>query len=450
MKLNRKLRLQLLIQNGLFVVLLIAFALGILWVTKDIKTQWDLTQGQRNTLSQASIDVLKQVTGPVNVTAYATAQDAEGDARKLVSTFLASYQRSKKDFLVTFVDPREQPQKAQAAGVRANGELVVEYNGRSEHLTSLTEQDMTNLLLRLVRSAERQLSYLDGHGERKLDGRANHDLGDFGSQLSVKGFKIAALNLAIAPEVPDNVAVLVIASPRVDLLPGEVSKIKRWIGKGGNLLWLIDNDSLHGTQGIADELGLNLTPLGTVIDPAASGLKLPATFALATAYGQHQITERSTITSVFPYARRIAANEGSKWRFTPLVDVAQGGWLETGTIGDNVRFDRDKDIRGPITIAAALERSVGDRKQRVVVTGSANFLANQYVGTLGNLDLGINMMNWLAGDEALITVQPRTRADLTLELSRAGLAIIGFGFLLVLPLLLLFCGGVIWWRRRKA
>jgi ABC-type uncharacterized transport system involved in gliding motility auxiliary subunit len=449
MKLNRKLRLQLLIQNGLFVILLIGFAMAIVWVTKDVKTQWDLTQGRRNTLSQASIDVLKQVTGPVNVTAYATAQDAEGDARKTVEAFLGSYQRAKKDFVLTFVDPRDQPQKAQAAGVRANGELVVEYNGRSEHLTNLTEQDLTNLLLRLVRSAERQVAYLDGHGERKLDGRANHDLGDFGAQLSVKGFKTAALNLAVAPEVPDNVAVLIIASPRVDLLPGEVIKIKRWIEKGGNLLWLIDNDSLHGLQGLADELGLNLMA-GTVIDPSAAGNKLPATFALATAYGQHRITERSTVTSVFPYARRIAATEGTKWRFTPLVEVAQEGWLETGSLDNNVAFDRNKDVRGPIVAAAALERNVGDRKQRVVVTGSGHFLANQFIGMLGNLDLGVNMLNWLAGDDALITVQPRSRSDLTLELTRSGLALIGFGFLLVLPLALLICGGVIWWRRRKA
>ncbi|MEO8156290.1 MAG: GldG family protein [Betaproteobacteria bacterium] len=447
MKPNNKLRLQLLIQNGVFVVLLVGLAMGIIWVTKDVKTQWDLTQGQRNTLSQASIDVLKQVGGPVKVTAYATAQDAEGDARKTVATFLGSYQRAKKDFLLTFIDPRDQPQKAQAAGVRANGELVVEYNGRSEHLTSLTEQDMTNLLLRLVRSAERQVSYLDGHGERKLDGRANHDLGDFGAQLGVKGFKTAALNLAVAPEVPDNVAVLVIASPRVDLLPGEVIKIKRWIEKGGNLLWLIDSGSLHGMQSLADELGLSLTP-GTVIDPAAGGLKLPATFALATSYGQHRITERSTVTSVFPYARRIAASEGTKWQFTPLVEVAQEGWLETGSIDGNVAFDRNKDVRGPIVVAAALERSVGDHKQRIVVTGSGHFLANQFVGTLGNLDLGVNMLNWLAGDEALISVQPRTRADLTLDLTRPGLALIGFGFLLALPLAFLIAGGVIWWRRK--
>jgi len=449
MKSNSKLRLQLLIQNGLFVILLLGFAGAIVWVTKDIRTQWDLTEGQRNTLSQASVDVLKQVSGPVNVTAYATAQDAEGDVRKMVETFLGSYQRAKKDFVLTFVDPRDQPQKAQAAGVRANGEMVVEYNGRSEHLTSLTEQDMTNLLLRLVRSAERQVAYLDGHGERKLDGRANHDLGDFGAQLAVKGFKTTALNLAVAPEVPDNVAVLIIAGPRVDVLAGEVGKIKRWIEKGGNLLWLIDNDSLHGMQGLADELGLNLTS-GTVVDPSAGSLKLPPTFALATAYGRHRITERFSVTSVFPYARRIAANEGTKWRFAPLVEVAQEGWLETGPIDKNIAFDPKKDVHGPIVVAAALERSVGDRKQRVVVTGSGHFLANQFVGTLGNLDLGVNMVNWLAGDDALITVQPRSRADLTLELTGAGLALLGFGFLFVLPLALLICGGVIWWRRRKA
>ena len=116
MKSNQKLRLQLLIQNGVFVVLLLALAAGIGWVTRDIKTQWDLTQGRRNTLSPAAADVLKQLRGPVRITAYATAQDTEGDVRKTVNTFLSPFQRAKPDFTVAFVDPREQPQQAQAAG----------------------------------------------------------------------------------------------------------------------------------------------------------------------------------------------------------------------------------------------------------------------------------------------------------------------------------------------
>jgi ABC-type uncharacterized transport system involved in gliding motility auxiliary subunit len=449
MKLNRKLRLQLLIQNGIFVILLLALAAGLGWITRDIKLQWDLTQGQRNTLSAAAADVLKQLKGPINVTAYATAQDTEGDVRKTVQTFLSPFQRAKPDLKVAFIDPREQPQKAREAGVRMNGELVVEYNGRSEHLTSLTEQELSNLLLRLARSSERQVMYLDGHGEAKLDGRANHDLGDFGNQLSVKGFRTAPLNLAQAPDVPDNLSVLVIAGPSVDVLPGEAARIRRWLEKGGNLLWLLNNDSIRGLQPLADELGLSLTA-GTVVDPRAAGLNLPATFSLATAYGQHSITENSSLTSVFPYARRIAAAEASKWRFTPLVEVAQGGWLETDGINDNVAFNRDRDVRGPIVIGAALERDVGERKQRVVVVGTAQFLSNQYAGLLGNLELGINMVNWLAGDESLITIQPRSRQDLTLELSRAGLSLLGFGFLIVLPLVFLITGGVIWWRRRRS
>ena len=449
MKLNRKLRLQLLLQNGLFVVLLLGLTAAIAWVSRDLKIQWDLTQSQRNTLSQASAEVLKQLSGPVAVTAYATAQDAEGDVRKTVQTFLAPFQRAKKDFELVFVDPREQPQKAQLAGVRMNGELVIEYNGRNEHLTNLTEQELTNLLLRLARSSERQVMSLDGHGERKLDGRADHDLGEFGNQLGAKGFRTAALNLAQAQDVPVNVSVLIIAGPRVDLLPGEAGRIRRWVEKGGNLLWLIENDSLRGLRPLADLLGLDLVS-GTVVDPRAGGLNLPPTFALATSYGPHRITENSTMTSVFPYSRRIAAVEGTTWRFQPLVEVAKDGWLETGGINDQLAFDRNRDIRGPITVAAALERDVGSRKQRVVIAGTGNFLANQYIGTLGNLDLGVNMVNWLAGDDELITVQPRQRSDLSLEMSRAGLALIGIGFLVVLPLVFLVAGGTIWWRRRKA
>ncbi|MFN0039781.1 MAG: GldG family protein [Burkholderiales bacterium] len=449
MKVNRSLRFQILIQNGIFVGLLLGLVMTAGWLTKDIKTQWDLTQGKRNTLSQASADVLKSLAGPVKITAYATAQDAEGDVRKTVQTFLGPFQRAKSDLELHFIDPREQPQKAQAAGIRANGELVVEYNGRNEHLTSLTEQDLANLLLRLARSAERQIVYLDGHGERKLDGNANHDLGEFGAQMRNKGFRTAPLNLALAQDIPDNVSVLVIASPRVDVLPGETAKLRKWLAKGGSLLWLIDTESIRGLQPVADELGLRL-PSGVVIDPQAGGLKLPATFALATQYGRHRITENSTVTSVFPHARQIATTKESKWIFSPLVEVAQGGWLESSGIPQNVTFDPGSDTRGPIIVAATLERDVADRKQRVVLVGSGHFLANQYIGTLGNLDLGINMINWLAGDEALITVQPRVRGDLTLEFSRGALSMIGLGFLIGLPLAFLIAGGWIWWHRRKA
>jgi hypothetical protein len=100
--------------------------------------------------------------------------------RKQVQTFLGRYQRVKPDISLSFVDPREEPKLAQAAGVRINGESVIEYNQKSEHLTDYNEQSFINALMRLARSTERVLMALDGHGERRLNGIANHDLGEFG------------------------------------------------------------------------------------------------------------------------------------------------------------------------------------------------------------------------------------------------------------------------------
>src|SRR6185295_15188816 len=121
------------------------------------------------------------------------------------------YQRIKPDISLNFVDPREEPKLVQAAGVRMNGELVVDYNQKQEHLTDYSEQSFVNALMRLARGGERLIMALDGHGERRLNGIANHDLGEFGKQLGAKGFQTNSLNLAIAPEVPANALVLLIA-----------------------------------------------------------------------------------------------------------------------------------------------------------------------------------------------------------------------------------------------
>ena len=102
--------------------------------------------------------------------------------------------------------------------------------------------------------------YLDGHGEPKLDGRANFDLGDFGQQLATKGFRIQAAEPRGRAGGAGQCRVLVIAPPRVDLLKGEVDKIKRYLERGGNLLWLIDQEPLHGLQPVAEYLRLAADP----------------------------------------------------------------------------------------------------------------------------------------------------------------------------------------------
>ena len=73
-----------------------------------------------------------------------------------------------------------------------------------------------------------------------------------------------------------------------------------------------------------------------------------------------------------------------------------------------------------------------------------------YAGNGGNVDLGVNMVNWLAGEESLITLQLLPAKDSQLALSKAQLEIISCIFLLALPLLLAGLGGYLWWKRRRA
>lgn len=459
MKINSKLRLQLFIQNSFFVVLFLVLVSLVAYLTYQYHYSRDITQGNRNTLTEGSKNVLKQMQGPVTMTVFASKDNtANGETfRRDMSNFIARYQRTKPDIKVEFVSPAEEPKLTQDAGIKVEGEVVVEYNKRTEHiLPPFAEQEMTNLLVRLSRSNQRPVMYLDGHGERNLLGVKNHDIGEFGKQLESKGFKFANPDLTIAQAVPSNGSMLVIASPQVNVSEVEAAKIKAYLEAGGNLLWLLDDNNLRGLESVAEYLGFKVSS-GMVIDTTAAQYGADAKVAFASLYGEHAITKNFMLRTLFPEARQVDAKDSFEngWEVSKLVEVAPNGWLENGKIGKKVSFDDKEDVRGPINIAVALERKYGKKGQRVVVFGNANFLSNTFITNGGNLDLGVNVINWLTGDDNLITIQPMVQKDINMTIPSTGMGAlvalaIGYGFQIILPALFLILGFVIWFKRRKA
>lgn len=427
-------------------IVLLAVLLGY-WATQH-HWQRDLSLNKRNSLSPQSAALLHSMPGPLEITAYATAaQDAKlGDLRLLISEFLRPWQQAKPDIRLNFIDPAKDVAKARAAGVQVNGELVVRYGARSQALRQLSEEALANTLQRLARSGERVVLYLDTHGEPDLAGRANFDLGEFGQNLAARGFRLEPLDLGLAPAVPANADLLVLTRPRVPLLPGEVARLLDYVERGGNLVWLVDPGPLNGLEPLAERLSLQVLP-GTIIDPAATGLRAPETWAISGGYGRHAIFNDFRLLTAFPDARALEAREQSRWQMSPLISVAANGWLETGDT-TKPEFTAGRDIAGPLTVAMALERRVGEHAQRAVVVGNSSFLANMYLGNAGNLDLGINIFNWVAGDDKLITVQPKVTRDAQLLLSPAQAGVMASVLLFGVPGILLLAGGIIWWRRR--
>ncbi len=461
MNINRKLRFQLLVQNSFFVVLFLMLVVLLGYLASQYHVAKDITQANRNILTQGSVNVLKQMKEPINITVFATKDDASGgdNFRKGMIDFIARYQREKKNVNLKFINPSIEPKLAQDAGVKEDGEVVVEYNKRSEHIIPpIAEQEMTNLLVRLSRTNQQAVMYLDGHGERNLLGVKNHDIGEFGKQLEKKGFKFANPDLTVAQAVPSNGAMLVIASPQVNVSEVEAKKIKAYLERGGNLLWLLDDNNLRGLDSVAEYLGMTVSP-GIALDMASAQYGADARVSFASLYGEHAITKNFMLRTLFPEAHQVTAmgTDENGWKVSNLVEVAPNGWLMAGKLAKDAKpeFNEKTDKRGPINIGVALERIYGKKGQRVVVMGNANFLSNTFITNGGNLDLGVNIVNWLAGDDQLITIQPMPLKDINVTIpdSDSGRLVawtVFHGFQYFLPLAMMLAGFYFWWKRRKA
>ena len=421
----------------------------------------DITQANRNTLTTGSINVLKQMQGPITLTVFASEDDVNnGDTfRQGIINFMARYQRTKPDINVKFISPIKEPKLAQENGIKEDGEVVVEYQKRSEHIKPpFAEQEMTNLFMRLSRTSQQAVMYLDGHGERNLIGLKNNDVGEFGKQLESKGLKFANLNLTIEPEVPLNGSMLVIASPQKNISPIEAKKIKKFLESGGNLLWLLDDNNFHGLDEIATYLGLSVSS-GQVIDPADRSEGSNENIAYASSYGEHAITKNFMLGTRFSNAHEVNAKGtlDNGWEVSKLIEVSPNGWLESTQVMANQKptFDKSKDKPGTINIAVALQRVYGKKGQRVVVVGNGNFLSNTFIINGGNLDLGINMINWLSGDDNLISIQPMPLKDVNVTIPDNKISFIiawtiFHSFQYFIPIGFFVVGILFWFKRRKA
>ena len=299
--------------------------------------------------------------------------------------------------MVTLSIPRQRNLTRKREFSQWNG---VTFNGRNEHL-STSPRKVHQSAVRLARPGEKLVTMLSGHGERKLDGIASHDLGEFGKQLMGKGFKTETLNLSISPNVPANTSVLVIASPQIDLQEGEVGKLLAYIGRGGNLLWLIDEGSLHGLQPLAEKLELTLTP-GVVVDPQARQLKLPITVALGASYGQHPVTHNFDYITMFPCARQIISNEmrygiASAGETQPRMGETATGFRIVST---KCMLYRYRKHRAP---CAALCQTVNRHR----CNRQRNFLAI-HMGNGNNLDFGINLSTGSLATKSHCSSNPST------------------------------------------
>ncbi|MEP7042781.1 MAG: Gldg family protein [Dokdonella sp.] len=447
--------------NLVFTLLVVAAAIALAFLSTRFAFVQDWSRARSASLGEASVTLLHSLDAPVEVVSYARRQSG---LRAVIADFVDRYRRVKPDVSLRFVDPDEDPNAMRAAGITVDGELELRYKQRTEPLKVLSEAEFSNALLRLSRTRERIVAFLEGEGERQPLGRANADLGQFVGALAERGLRAVPLPLANTGKVPENTDLVVIANPQVKLPAAVVAALIDYVDRGGALLWLVEPgepalENGGGLDELAKAFGVRVLP-GTIVDGngQAFGLGDPSFVALS-AYPPHAITQDFVLTTLFPQAAALAQLADTRWNMKPILRSSEKSWNETGHIpkagesADTIRQDADAgEIPGPLDLGFALTRvspRPDKREQRAVVLGDGDFLSNSFLGNGGNREFGQRVFDWLLGDDAQIVVADKTAADRALDFSETQLSLLSVVFLIALPLLLVGSGLLIWWRRRR-
>jgi ABC-type uncharacterized transport system involved in gliding motility auxiliary subunit len=466
---GRQARLGSLAAGSVVVVLGILFAIN--YLSSRHNKRWDLTAAKQFSLSDQTKKVLQGLQKPVHIRVF---DRSEGFAR--FRERLDEYQYQSKQVTVEYVDMERKPTLAGEAKITSPGTVVMEYEGRTERVTSDGEQELTNGLIKVIR-ADAQVYFVRAHDSGQRPDRIRA----ITSSLKNDNFETDSVVLAQQKSAPADASVLVVAGPKTDFFPGEIDMLKSYLAKGGKVFFLLDppdrSDSPPLTNLIAlikdwgIDVGTNI-----VVDVSGMGqlLGTDVSVPVAAKYDTHPITDRFNLLTAYPLARSVSSVEGGVNGHSAqnLVSTSKNSWAEVDIkrmmTSGQVERELDKgDKAGPVSLAAAVSAAATDApvppppadssskpadapkpETRVVVFGDSDFVTNGYLGIPGNRDLFLNSINWLAQQENLISIRPKDPEDRRVTLTSDQAKLIFWLSILIIPGLILAAGVQTWWRRR--
>ncbi len=421
----------------------------------------DLTYSRIFSLADQTDKILEGLDREVKVYAFYQIEDPR------LEDLLNEYSLKSDKFQYEFVDPDKKPELAKAYDVNKYGTVIVKSGDNQETLFDVTEEKLTNALLKVSREERKKICFLTGHDERDIENIDRDGYNAAKKALEEENYEIGTVTLAReGEEVPEDCAALVVASPKVDLLEPEVAKIGSYMAKGGSVLMMLDPAPGVGLKEFMASWGVDVGD-DIVVDVSGVGRLFGAgpTIPLVTDYLPHRITDDFKVMTFFPLTRSItpSGEKEGKRKVETLLQTTTRSWAEKNYQEEQFKLDKDVDVRGPVPIAVvvtdeigpgdvgpdALEKGGGEKNTaRMVVFGDSDFACNSYFSVSGNSDLFLNVVNWLAEEEDLISIRPKAREDRRVTMTAAQSRAVFYLTVFAMPLLVVVAGIVVKLRRK--
>jgi ABC-type uncharacterized transport system involved in gliding motility auxiliary subunit len=417
---------------------------------------YDGTSNKRYSLSEQTAKIVKGLKENATILYF-----DQGTRFQHAKDLLDEYTSLSPKVHVDYIDPDKNPQQAREEGIKNYGTALVQVGDRKEEAKSMTEEGITGALIRVLKNKTRTVCFVTGSGEHQIDDSDRNGYSDFKQLVGKDNYEAKSIDLLQKAEVPGDCTTLVIGGPTRDYQQPEVDAIKKYVEDGGRALFMLDPPLKIGRSDIAENDALTnlLQTWGVTLDknlildlnPIGQLAGLGPQVALVTSYESQPIVNgmKGTATG-FPLSRSIQIKNGDKTTVQKLFDSSTTSLATTNLNSPAIDPNDPKNKKGPMTIAAAGTYNTGkqDSQGRFVIVGSSSWAANSFIKFNGNSDLALNTIDWLASDEDLISIRPKQEEDRRITMTNAQLSLVRITSQFLLPLVVVFAGVSVWWRRR--
>lgn len=423
---------------------------------------WDLTQKKIHSLAPQTVSTLKELKEPVTAIGFVAAADPEYWG---FEQLLQRYQAETEKFSFEFKDPNKHPALVAKYQLRAGAAPLVLVKGQGDQATHLTlrapvsEQDLTNAILKLSKVGEQKVYFITGHGEWPLEpkgseapGAMQDSITAFKGDLTDEGYAPESLNLVEKQyQIPRDASALVIAGARTPFTEPEQQALRKYLEEGGRVLYFAEATAEPGLDKLLAEYGVQVDPGLTAddqINPANPYVIISAFFA------DHDITRPLRENAVLPTTRALTVlREGlvEGVRASPVVLSSPVAWVETNLAAEPELTSGEKSGQLPLIVASTRNTASADNKRfdeaRLVVFGDSELLTNPIYAF--DRDLVLNAVAWASNQVSQITIRPPDRDISTIDIDGPRLGQIRFLAMDLLPLSLIGVGLAIWVTRRS-
>ena len=423
------------------IIVLVAF------ITNRHSTRADLTAKGLYSLAEQTKSILNTLDKEVKIYAFYKKTDELS-----VKDLLEEYAHRSSNIKFEFIDPNQKPQIARRYNVTQYNTIVVESGVKRETITEFSESNLTNAIMKVTRDLDKVIYFLKGHGERDAEADTPQGYKTAWEGIKKENYMVQTLNLAEKKSIPEDCSVLIIAGPKSDFFEFELDTIQEYINTGGKLMAMIDPQVQSNFINFLQNYKVSLKD-NIVVDASGVGqlFGMGPEIPLVTDYEDHDIFKEFSTMTFFPSVRSVETTTEGETSITTkvLFKSTPSGWAEADYQNREVGFNNERDIKGPVPLAVVSTKDVDqNKKAQVLIIGDSDFASNAYIRNSGNNDLFLNMLNWLAEEEDMITIRPKEIDDRRVNLTQKDSKLILYLCVIALPLLIVIGGVVVYFKRR--